>query len=129
MTDDPVSLDRQRGMAAQRATEIRRLRAEIEANEERLRAGQAELEAQLLAAPSASWPEAADKARYLLKILAASPAGLDPRRQMLIDLVLDDFARLCQKDAVSGANPSPDAGLSSADDGVAPTASASSRPE
>jgi hypothetical protein len=97
MTDEPVNLDKQRGMAAQRATEIRRLRAEIEANEEKLRTGQAQLEAQLLAAPSASWPEAAEKARYLLKIFAASPAGLDPRRQMLIDAVLDDFTRLGQK--------------------------------
>jgi hypothetical protein len=97
MTDDPVSLDSQRGMAAQRATEIRRLRAEIEADEETLRKRQTELEAQLLATPSMSWPEAADKARYLLKILAASPAGLDPRRQMLIDAVLKDFDRLCQR--------------------------------
>ena len=94
MTNEPVSLDSQRGMAAQRATEIRRLRAEIEANEKSLRMRQAELEAQLLAAPSSSWAEAADKACYLLRVFAASPAGLDPRRQMLINAVLDDFERL-----------------------------------
>jgi len=94
MNDEPVNLDSQRGMAEQRATEIRRLRAEIESNEESLRARKAEIEAQLLATPSSSWLEAADKARYLLKIFAASPGGLDPRRQKLINAVLDDFERL-----------------------------------
>jgi hypothetical protein len=94
MSDDPISLDSQRGMAAQRATEIRRLRAEIEADEASLRKRQSELEAQLLATPALSWPEAADKARYLLNVLAASPEGLDPRRQKLIDAVLEDFDRL-----------------------------------
>jgi hypothetical protein len=51
MTDTPISLDTQRGMAAQRATEIRRLLSDVEANEDRLRSRQAELEDQLLAAP------------------------------------------------------------------------------
>jgi hypothetical protein len=37
MTDPPIALDRRRGMAAQRATEIRRLLAEVEANEKTLR--------------------------------------------------------------------------------------------
>jgi hypothetical protein len=33
MTDLPITLDRHRGMAAQKATDIRRLIAEVEANE------------------------------------------------------------------------------------------------
>ncbi|CAN5264487.1 hypothetical protein BH10PSE7_BH10PSE7_38140 [soil metagenome] len=94
MTDTPISLDTQRGMAAQRATEIRRLLSDVEANEERLRTRQAELEDQLLAAPSGTWREAADKARYLLKMLTNTPTGQDPRRQKLIRAVLDDFDRL-----------------------------------
>jgi hypothetical protein len=94
MSDNPINLDSQRGMAAQRATEIRRLRAEIEADEASLRKRQSELEAQLLATPALSWPEAADKARYLLNVLATSPEGLDPRRRKLIDAVLEDFDRL-----------------------------------
>jgi hypothetical protein len=81
-------------MAAQRATEIRRLLSDVEANEERLRLRQAELEVQLLAAPANTWVEAADKARYLLKMLSHSPIGQDPRRQLLIKTVLDDFDRL-----------------------------------
>jgi hypothetical protein len=52
------------------------------------------LEAHLLAAPSASWREAAEKARYLLNLFAGSMAAQDPRRQKLIAAVLDDFARL-----------------------------------
>jgi hypothetical protein len=97
MIDRPVSLDSQRGMAAQKATEIRRMLAEVEANEASLRARQEELEAQLLAAPASTWQEASDKARYLLKILAASPESRDPRRQKLIGAVLEDFDRLIEK--------------------------------
>ena len=63
MTDRPITLDRHRGMAAQKATEIRRLLAEVEANEKSLRDRQGELETQLVAAPAATWPEAAEKAR------------------------------------------------------------------
>lgn len=94
MTDKPINLDRRRGIAAQKLTEVRRLLAEVEANEQALRDRQRELETQLLAAPAASWPEAADKARYLLKLFADAPTAQDPRRQKLIASVLDDFERL-----------------------------------
>jgi len=50
--------------------------------------------AHLLAAPSANWREAAEKARYLLNLFASSMAGQDPRRQKLIAAALDDFERL-----------------------------------
>ena len=94
MTDDTISLDAHRGMAAQKATDVRRLVAEVEANEIALRARQDALEAQLLAAPSSDWREAADKARYLLNAFAATPWAQDPRRQQLIANVLADLARL-----------------------------------
>jgi hypothetical protein len=94
MTEKPVDLDTHRGMAAQKATELRRLLSEVAANEEALRIRQQELEDQLLAAPSLSWEEAAEKARYLLSLFASSLAGQDPRRQMLIARVLEDFVRL-----------------------------------
>jgi hypothetical protein len=103
MTDHPINLDRHRGMAAQKLTEIRRLLAEVEANEQALRDRQQELETQLLAAPATSWPEAADKARYLLKLFAVTLTAQDPRRQKLIASVLDDFERL-----VRGATPEGD---------------------
>jgi hypothetical protein len=94
MTDKTIDLDQHRGMAAQKATELRRLLADVEANEKELRLRQAELESHLLAAPAANWHEAAEKARYLLNLFAATLAAHDPRRQTLIAAVLADFARL-----------------------------------
>ncbi len=98
MTDKTIDLDRHRGMAAQKATDLRRLLTDVEANETLLRQRQDELEAHLLAAPAANWHEAADKARYLLKLFAATLAAQDPRRQMLIAAVLADFKRLAGED-------------------------------
>jgi hypothetical protein len=94
MTDKTIDLDQHRGMAAQKATGLRRLLADVEANEKTLRLRQAELESHLLAAPAANWHEAAEKARYLLNLFAATLAAQDPRRQTLIAAVLADFARL-----------------------------------
>jgi hypothetical protein len=94
MTDKTIDLDQHRGMAAQKATELRRLLADVEANEKILRLRQAELESHLLAAPAANWHEAAEKARYLLNLYAATLAAQDPRRQTLIAAVLADLARL-----------------------------------
>jgi hypothetical protein len=104
VTDEPIPLDSHRGMAAQKATEVRRLLAEVEANQQELRERQDELEAQLIAAPAASWSEAAQKARYLLRLFAATPIAQDPRRQTLIASVLEDFARLTEIDAAEPAN-------------------------
>jgi hypothetical protein len=98
VTDQPITLDRHRGMAAQKATEVRRLLAEVESNQQALRERQDELEAQLIAAPAASWSEAAAKAR----LFATTPVAQDPRRQTLIASVLEDFARLTELD---GAEP------------------------
>lgn len=97
MTDKPVELDQHRGMAAQKATDLRRLMADVDANERALRLRQDELEAHLLAAPAVNWPEAAEKARYLLKLFANTLSAQDPRRQKLIAAVLDDFERLARE--------------------------------
>ena len=94
MTDKTIDLDAHRGMAAQKATDIRRLLAEVEANERALRLRQDELESQLVSAPAANWHEAAEKARYLLNLFANSLGAQDPRRQKLIAAVLNDFDRL-----------------------------------
>ncbi len=94
MTDKTVDLDRHRGMAAQKATTLRRLLADVEANEEALRLRQDELESHLLAAPAANWQEAAEKARYLLNLFMATIAAQDPRRRKLIAAVLADLKRL-----------------------------------
>jgi hypothetical protein len=93
MTEKPVDLDQHRGMAAQKATDLRRLLTEVATNERALCATQDQLEAQLIAAPATTWEEVADKVRYLLSVLGATPSGQDPRRQTLIKAVLDDFSR------------------------------------
>jgi hypothetical protein len=94
MTERTIELDQHRGMAAQKATELRRLVAEVEADERALRLRQNELEAQLVAVPATTWHDAAEKARYLLSLFASTPVAQDPRRQQLILNVLDDFRRL-----------------------------------
>jgi hypothetical protein len=94
MTEETVDLDQRRGMAAQKATKLRRLLADVEANEKALRIRQEELETHLLAAPAKNWHEAAEKARYLLNLFAATLTAQDPRRQKLIAAVLADFNRL-----------------------------------
>ena len=94
MTENTIELDQHRGMAAQKATELRRLLADVEANQKALRLRQDELESHLLAAPAANWHEAAEKARYLLDLFAATLAAQDPRRRKLIAAVIADFERL-----------------------------------
>jgi hypothetical protein len=99
MTDRPVELDQHRGMAAQKATELRRLLTEVAAEREKLRVRQEELERFLAATPSLTWAEAVEKARYLLSLFAASSDALDPRRQKLIKDLLHDFDALLGCDA------------------------------
>jgi hypothetical protein len=102
MTEKTIDLDQRRGMAAQKATNVRRLLAEVEANEKALRLRQEELETHLLSAPARNWGEAAEKARYLLKLFAGSLTDQDPRKQKLIAAVLDDFERLEHENDSSG---------------------------
>ena len=94
VSDEPLDLDRHRGMAAQKATDIRRVLVEAEKNAKDLRDRQGELEDQLLSAPAASWLEAAAKARYVLSLYAAGLAPGDARHRDLVAAVLADFARL-----------------------------------
>ena len=92
--DKPVTLDSHRGMIAQKATELRRLQSEVEANEQMLRDRHDELQTRLLASPAENWPAAAEKARYLINLLAGTASARDPRSQNLIQAVFEDFDRL-----------------------------------
>lgn len=94
MTDEPLDLDKHRGMAAQKATDIRRGLAQVENNARDLRERQGVLENQLLSVPAASWSEAAAKARYVLNLYAAGLAPTDAYHRDLIAAVFADFARL-----------------------------------
>jgi hypothetical protein len=92
--DNPIALDSHRGMAAQKATEIRRRLSDVDAHRAALQERQAEFEKFLLAAPSHTWPELGEKARYLLTLFAETSVAQDPRRQKLIESVLEDIRRL-----------------------------------
>ena len=94
MADDTIDLDGRRGLAARKATRMRRQLAALEADRAASQACQEELENLLLAAPATVWVEAVAKARYLLILFAQSPAGENPRRAKLIADVFADFERL-----------------------------------
>lgn len=106
LADRPVMLDEHRGMQAQRATEIRRHLADIEADQRALLSRQRELEKFLIASPARTWVEAAEKARYLLSLLAATSVGSDPRRRKIIAGLLDDFERLSEDSSPTGVSSS-----------------------
>lgn len=101
MTDDSIELDGYRGMVAQKATELRRLRLEVQTDQAALKARQEALEQMLVALPAEGWPEAVEKARYLLGLFAETYEAQEPRRRRLIAEVLADFERLL------GAPPDP----------------------
>ena len=94
MSKEPFDLDRHRGIAAQKATDLRRTLVEVENHAKELRDRQTALENQLLALPAESWPEAAAKARYVLNLYAASLSPDDTRHRNLVAAIVDDFARL-----------------------------------
>jgi hypothetical protein len=94
VSDEPLNLDKHRGKAAQRATDIRRALAEMENNARDLRERQGVLEKDLLLIPATSWLEAAAKARYVLNLYAAGLGPADTRHRDLVAAILADFARL-----------------------------------
>jgi hypothetical protein len=94
MTDTPIDLDKHRGMAAQKATDIRRAIADVEANAKLLRDKQGVVEIEILSVPATSWPEAVAKARYVLNLYAAGLAPTDTHHRDLVAAVLADLTRL-----------------------------------
>lgn len=107
MNDDPVELDGRRTAAGQAGVEHRRhALKKFHADQEALRRRQEELEAQLLAEPSANWAEAVVKADYLIRLYAASLEGADLRRKELVDRALEDIARLMEEEKAGRSPPS-----------------------
>jgi hypothetical protein len=94
MSESPIDLDKHRGMAARKATDIRRGLAEVEANAKLLRDKQGAVEIQIVAAPATSWPEAVAKASYVLNLYSASLAPTDTHHRDLVAAVLADLTRL-----------------------------------
>jgi len=93
----PIDLDKHRGMAAQKATDIRRVLADVEANAKLLRERQGVVEIQLLSVPATTWPEAVAKARYVLNLYSASLAPSDSHHRDLVTAVLADLTRLSEE--------------------------------
>ena len=86
MTDRTIELDSHRGMAAQKATELRRLLSEVAAGPGAAqgapgRAGEGARRRSRLE----TWADAVEKARYLLSLFAATAEAEDPRRKTLIE--------------------------------------------
>jgi len=96
MTDRTVELDRHRGMAAQKATDLRRVIAEVESQRAALQQRQDELEKYLVSVPSETWSEAVEKTLYLLSLFSTTAEGQDPRRQKIVADLQADFERLLQ---------------------------------
>ena len=99
MTETPIELDKHRGMATQKATDIRRVIAEVEVNAKLLRDKQGVVEIEILAVPAISWPEAVAKARYVLNLYSASLAPTDTHHRDLVAAVLADLTRLSGEEA------------------------------
>ena len=55
MTDRTIDLDRHRGMLAQKATELRRILADVNDAAKTLQARQEALEKQLISEPASTW--------------------------------------------------------------------------
>jgi hypothetical protein len=78
---------------------------DVEKNHAELQARRDELERYLTAARAETWAEAVEKARYLLGLLAESPACQDPRRKLLVEATLADFERLLTANAGGRDHP------------------------
>ncbi len=87
-----TDLDKFRGHADRKATETRRRRRGVIDDQATLRAQLDELEKNLFAGPARGWPDAVEKARYLLTRFAKDAA--DPRFGRMTAAVLEDFERL-----------------------------------
>lgn len=97
MDDDPVDLDDRRSIEGRMATNMRRHSLKEDLDEQLIqRRRQEELEVQLLAEPADTWPAAALKAQYLIRLYAQTNEASDARHQKLIERVLGDFARLLE---------------------------------
>jgi hypothetical protein len=87
MADHPIDLHNHRGI--RRATKIGANPSHPAFVRE-----QEQLERMLLDAPEATWPEAADLARILRRLISLNDPP-DARRQRLIQSLMEEYRRLC----------------------------------
>jgi hypothetical protein len=105
MKDENLTdLDDRRSAAGLMGAEMRRYAQDgFEEDLERRRLRDADLEAQMLAEPSETWPEAAAKAIYLLRLLAPCPEAQDARIARLVERAVIDLDWLTRRDDVDEA--------------------------
>lgn len=96
---ESTDLDARRGMAAQRATEQRREGRAVARDQTQLKVQREMMEKHLFSEPAAGWPEAVEKARYLLTLLSKDVS--DPRIRHMVDGLLVDFERLLPPPVIS----------------------------
>jgi len=89
---ESTDLDARRGMAAQRATEQRREGHAVARDQTQLKERREVMEKHLFSEPAVGWPEAVEKARYLLTLLSKDVSG--SRIRHMVDGLLFDFDRL-----------------------------------
>src|SRR5260221_9919809 len=94
VSNEPLELDKHRGMAEQKATDIRRILAEVENNAKAQRDREGILENQLLSGPAASWPETDAKSLYVLNLYVAGLTLSATHHSVLVAPVLADLFRL-----------------------------------
>ena len=98
MTEIPIELDKHRGMAEQKATDIRRVIADVEANAKLLRDKQGVLNREPRHA-SHLVPEAVAKARYVSTCYSAGLPATDTHHRDLVSAVLADLTRLSREES------------------------------
>lgn len=104
MTDQPTDLDQFRRPVDLQDAKTRRDRVDVEVDQLRLRHEQEVLTQFLAAPPAGNWAEAVNKARYLFGLFMHTPDGMDPRRALLLQAILDDFERLLVSEAARNDN-------------------------
>jgi hypothetical protein len=97
--DDPVALDARRGVGARKDAEERRKRGKVADDLEAVRARQVALESYLHGQTPQSWRAVAEKARYVIELLAATRGALDPQRQRLVADVLAELGEVARPPA------------------------------
>lgn len=94
MNEIPIDLDKHRGMAAQKETDIRRRILEVQSDHAALKIRQREFEDLLESVPAQSQREAVIKAKYIIHLYAGTQEGSDPRLARLIARSFEELDRL-----------------------------------
>lgn len=94
MNEIPIDLDKHRGMAAQKETDIRRRILEVQSDRAALKIRQRDFEDLLESVPAQSQREAVIKAKYIIHLYAGTQESPDPRLAPVIARSFEELDRL-----------------------------------